>query len=246
MDCVVVVVSVSTFCGFIFHFSNCRFSLFLVICHWGNYSGSRRASWKKYGLISLQWRHNERNHISNHQHHDCLLYGLFRRRSTKRLKLRVTDLIEGNSPVTDEFPAQRASNAENVSIWWRHHENVLPVQCFDSFPYSLSMNLRKHFKTCPHRLAMGCLLWIYMRSVAKLHCIYKCHNSAWSFLAGVSTCSIVVSIDLVIKKWPAANLTGFWSREISSQSTVELADNKLFVKLLQLYLIPLSFYSSLP
>ena len=20
-----------------------------------------------------------------------------------------------------EFPAQRASNAENVSIWWRHH-----------------------------------------------------------------------------------------------------------------------------
>ena len=23
---------------------------------------------------------------------------------------------------TGEFPAQRASNAENVSIWWRHHE----------------------------------------------------------------------------------------------------------------------------
>ena len=27
----------------------------------------------------------------------------------------------GNSPVTGEFPAQRASNAENVSIWWCHH-----------------------------------------------------------------------------------------------------------------------------
>ena len=27
----------------------------------------------------------------------------------------------GNSPVTGEFPAQRASNAENVSIRWRHH-----------------------------------------------------------------------------------------------------------------------------
>ena len=25
--------------------------------------------------------------------------------------------------VTGEFPAQMASNAENVSIWWRHHEN---------------------------------------------------------------------------------------------------------------------------
>ena len=28
------------------------------------------------------------------------------------------------SPVTGEFPAQRASNAENVSIWWRHHETT--------------------------------------------------------------------------------------------------------------------------
>ena len=36
-------------------------------------------------------------------------------------KLRVTGLCAGNSPVTVEFPAQRASNAENVSIWWRHH-----------------------------------------------------------------------------------------------------------------------------
>ena len=39
----------------------------------------------------------------------------------KTSKLRVTDLCEGNSPVTGEFPAQRANNAENVSIWWRHH-----------------------------------------------------------------------------------------------------------------------------
>ena len=28
----------------------------------------------------------------------------------------------GNSPVTGEFPAQMASNAENVSIWWRHYD----------------------------------------------------------------------------------------------------------------------------
>ena len=44
-----------------------------------------------------------------------------RRISKKTSKLRVTGLCVGNSPVTDEFPAQRASNAENVSIWWRHH-----------------------------------------------------------------------------------------------------------------------------
>ena len=26
-----------------------------------------------------------------------------------------------NSPLNGEFPAQRVSDAENVSIWWRHH-----------------------------------------------------------------------------------------------------------------------------
>ena len=47
-------------------------------------------------------------------------------------KLRVTGLCVGNSPGTGEFPAQMASYAENVSIWWRHHvygPAVLPVRC---------------------------------------------------------------------------------------------------------------------
>ena len=41
--------------------------------------------------------------------------------SKKTSKLRVTGLCVGNSPMTGEFPAQMASNASNVSIWWRHH-----------------------------------------------------------------------------------------------------------------------------
>ena len=41
----------------------------------------------------------------------------------KTSKLRVTGLCAGNSPGTGEFPAQMASNAENVSIWWRHHDS---------------------------------------------------------------------------------------------------------------------------
>ena len=42
----------------------------------------------------------------------CLLNGLFRRRSKKTSKLRVTGLCARNSPVTGEFLAQMASNAE--------------------------------------------------------------------------------------------------------------------------------------
>ena len=73
---------------------------------------------------SLQWRHNGRNSVSNHQPHDCLLNRLFRRRSKKTSKLRLTGLCAGNSPVTGEFPTQMASNAEKVSIWWRHYDSA--------------------------------------------------------------------------------------------------------------------------
>ena len=70
---------------------------------------------------SLRWRHNDHAGVSNHQPHGCLINRLFRRQSKKTSKLRVTGLCVGNSPGTGEFPAQMASYAENVSIWWRHH-----------------------------------------------------------------------------------------------------------------------------
>ena len=76
----------------------------------------------KMDLISLRWHRNGRDSVSNHQPHDCLLSRLFRRRSKKTSKLRVTGLCSGSSPGTGEFPAQMASYAENVSIWWRHHD----------------------------------------------------------------------------------------------------------------------------
>ena len=79
------------------------------------------ACWLVAVIRSLQWRHNEPDGVSNHQPHDCLLDFLFSRRSKKATKLRVTDLCAGNSQVIGEFPAQRASNAANVSIWWRHY-----------------------------------------------------------------------------------------------------------------------------
>ena len=49
---------------------------------------------------SLLWRHNECDGVWNHQPNDCLLKRLFRRRSKKTSKLRVTDLCAKNSPVT--------------------------------------------------------------------------------------------------------------------------------------------------
>ena len=67
-----------------------------------------------FTLKTLHWRNNERDGVLNHQRHDCLLNCLFRRRSKKRSKLRVTCLCAGNSPVAGEFPVQKASNAEKM------------------------------------------------------------------------------------------------------------------------------------
>ena len=47
----------------------------------------------------------------------------------KHQKLRVPGLCAGNSPGTGEFPTQMASNAENVSISWRHHVNTAIFIC---------------------------------------------------------------------------------------------------------------------
>ena len=71
---------------------------------------------------ALQWRHNGRDCVSNHLPHDCLLNRLSRLRSKKTSKLRVTGLCAGNSTGPVNSPHKwLASNAENISIWWRHH-----------------------------------------------------------------------------------------------------------------------------
>ena len=61
--------------------------------------------------LALQWRRNGCDG-SNRQPRDCLLSRLFWHRTKKTSKLRATGRCAGNSPVTGEFPAQRASNAE--------------------------------------------------------------------------------------------------------------------------------------
>ena len=65
---------------------------------------------------TLQWRHNGRDGVSNHRRLDCLLNRLFGCKSKKTLKVRVHGLCEGNSPVTGEFPAQRANNAKMLPL----------------------------------------------------------------------------------------------------------------------------------
>ena len=78
---------------------NCFLALFSL--HLAHFK-VKSCSWFNEVLLTqmtLQWRHNGRNSISNHQPHDCLFNYIFTHWSKKTSKLHVTDLCVGNSPV---------------------------------------------------------------------------------------------------------------------------------------------------
>ena len=125
-----------------FDFISAQFGQFITNHH--NYRHMRGPSTDEH-MATWQWRHNGRDSVSNPQPHDCLLNRLFRRRSKKTSKLHVTGLCAGNSPGTGEFPAQMASYAENVSIWWRHHGNMTPGTNTTTIFMRTSKDLRKWY-----------------------------------------------------------------------------------------------------
>ena len=71
---------------------------------------------------ALLWRNNGCDAVSNHQPHDCLLICLFWRRSKKHQSSASLAFVRGIHRWPVHSRTKRASNAENVSIWWRHHE----------------------------------------------------------------------------------------------------------------------------
>ena len=76
---------------------SCMICVLSVVCNGVHCSADRQYNRQSrtYSL-ALRWRHNERDGVSNHQPHDCLLSRLFWRRSKKSSKFRVTGLCEGN------------------------------------------------------------------------------------------------------------------------------------------------------
>ena len=82
---------------------------------------------------TLQWRHNERDCVSNHQPHDCLPNRWFGHRSKKTSKLRVTGVTPRQWTITYtsyyivfllEINLQTRHLAYRLDIvgpaWWRH------------------------------------------------------------------------------------------------------------------------------
>ena len=130
--------------------------------------------------------------------------------SKKTSKLRVTGLCEGNSPVAGDFHAHRASNAENVAIWWRHQEdsqlgryyqycwkpvgiltNHISLRCMGTFPESTVtigipgtlLKLTNHTSCYKSRLVATCHTWM---SYSKYGLDWRC-DGLKTFRPGAKT-----------------------------------------------------------
>ena len=109
--------------------------------------------WPKVGVAvhqvwSLQWRHNGHDSVSNHQPYECLLNHLFRRRSKKTSKLRVTGLCAGNSQGPVNSPHE-----------WPITRKMFPFD--DAIMYNQWLRSKIFIDPLPQHCGSRCCLYIY-------------------------------------------------------------------------------------
>ena len=90
-----------------------------------------------FGHWSLHWRHSDHDDVSNHQPHGCLLNRLFRRRSKKTSKLRVTGFFVWNSPGPVNSPHKGPVTRKMFPF-----DDVIMVTKFFPGPYFLKLSLK--------------------------------------------------------------------------------------------------------
>ena len=104
-------------------------------------------------------------------------------RSKKTSKLCITGLCEGNSQVTGEFPTQRVSSTENVSIWCLT-EILIKTQNFSFTKMHLNISSAKWQPLCPGGDEFS---WLsYMESPPTYHGSHPCSvlcNQGWVHLS---------------------------------------------------------------
>ena len=165
---------------------------------------------KRVFVMPLQWRHNGCDSVSNHQSHDCLFNRLFRRRSKKTSKLHVTGLCEGDSPGTGEFPAQMASNAENVSF-----DDVILHEIDFSYRCHLSAGHSKYM--APGHLRPPCWLdhahGCHMSHIA-WHMYHVTVGKQTIFERGREVCNPLISLLLVGLPSRSNNAPCHWSNSM--------------------------------
>ena len=135
--------------------------MFSLIWAWINVwvNNGEAGGLRRHRAHSLHWRHNEPDGVSNHQPRDCLLNCLFKYRSKKTSKLRVTGLCVENSPGPVNSPHKRPVTRkmfsfDDVIMLWRHR---------------IVMSLSKCIELCISRILLTICALLFCVGVNKLH-----------------------------------------------------------------------------
>ena len=126
--------------------------------------------------ISLQWRHNGCDGVSDHQPHYCLLHHLFGSKSKKTSNLRATGLCTGNSPLPvnspHKWPVTRkmfhlmTSSYHGVVIVYKYHLlTVTPPPSLPHQPHPL------------HRLSSDTIIFVPLCKF-RIIIFISCHPSS--------------------------------------------------------------------
>ena len=126
-----------------------------------------RLSLKLHIRSSLQWRHNGRDNVSNHQPQDCLVNCLFRRRWKKTSKLHVTGGIH-------RWPV-------NSPHKWPVTRKMLPFDDVIMFCYTN----RVIFITTSTTIKFFTLKYIAMCGYVKPSCKYTTHLTLFVMHQGI-------------------------------------------------------------
>ena len=134
--------------------------------------------------VELKWRHNDRDGVSNHQPHDCLLNGLFRRKSTKTSELRITGFVKGihrwpvNSPQQEPVTRKKFSFDDVIMISadkkmigafvidYIHHESWVEINFHFVATWHCMFNWSRKLITLCSTL---CQLIAYMINYTQIH-----------------------------------------------------------------------------
>ena len=114
---------------------------------------------------SLHWRHNDHGGVSNHQPHGCLLNRLFRRRSKKTSKLRVTGLCAGNSPGPVNSPHKGPVTRKMLPF-----DDVIMILGGSPGPSRTKLS----------RIAIGIELSLRTQTISLWHDLTKQRSSLWN------------------------------------------------------------------
>ena len=140
-------------------YTACKLSCFVIVWHrsilFTPFSVTCRA------FMALRRRHNGRDSVSKHQPHDCFLTNYSDADQRNHQSSASLAFVRGIHRV----PAQMASNAENVSIWWRHHgyRLIMPVPVKQPWTLRIDETITKYIITKTRQRTPTCpFIWFYL------------------------------------------------------------------------------------